>query len=240
MAMVASEYGKTLTPDAACEWATKRGFAAPGNGTYYSYFPAAGREYGFEVTQLNGSDLRSMAAGQARTVHDAALKAVQNGHLVIACMGKGLWTSSGHFVVAWDGDGIHIKINDPNSTNPAREDASYSTFASQVKYYFVCKRPAAKELTTEEAAAIVRSRAGLEPETLEYLARDYKYGDALIKKLAAAMVVQATPNASVMAITDAKKLVRASAGLDDGTMAYLGCYRYSDPLISKLATAMRG
>jgi hypothetical protein len=237
MAMVSSEYGKTLTPDAACEWATKRGFAAPGNGTYYSYFPAAGREYGFEVTQLNGSDLRSMAAGASRTYHDATLAAIKAGNLVVACMGKGLWTSSGHFVVAWDSDGIRVKINDPNSVKAEREDASYATFTAQVKYYFVCKRPAAKELTVQEAAALVQSKAGLDAETMEYLARDYKYGDALIRKLATAM--QGTPGTPVATVADAKKLVQSSAGLDDSTMAYLGCYRYSDPLIGKLAAAMR-
>lgn len=42
--------------------------------------------------------------------------------------------------------------------------------------------------TPEEAITIVQSRAGLEDKTMDYLARHYRYGDDLVKKLARAMI----------------------------------------------------
>lgn len=44
-----------------------------------------------------------------------------------------------------------------------------------------------KEITTAEAKAIVKEKAGLDEKTIDYLANDYKYGKDLIIKLAKAM-----------------------------------------------------
>lgn len=45
-----------------------------------------------------------------------------------------------------------------------------------------------KEFTVAEAINIVQSSAGLEDKTMDYVARYYKYGDDLIRKLAKAIV----------------------------------------------------
>jgi uncharacterized protein YvpB len=229
--------GRILTPKEACEWATKKGFAANGNGTYYSYFLAAGREYGLEVAQLNGSDLRNMAAGQARVYHQKAEEAVQNGDLVIACMGKGLWTSSGHFVLWYGFDGTHVYINDPNSTLPERLKNTLQKFESEVKYYFVIKAPEAKALTPQQAIDLVQYKAALADETIEFIHRDNKYGDALAVKLAAA-IRAAKGEKREIKIGEAKEIVSERAGLDADTMIYLSRYVYGDQLVAKLAAAM--
>lgn len=44
------------------------------------------------------------------------------------------------------------------------------------------------EFTVSEAIDIVQSTAGLEDKTIDYLARHYRFGDDLVKKLAKAMV----------------------------------------------------
>ncbi len=49
------------------------------------------------------------------TNHAKALAMLQAGYYLIALMNKGLWTSSGHFVVVWWADN-KIHINDPAST----------------------------------------------------------------------------------------------------------------------------
>jgi hypothetical protein len=229
--------GRVITPKEACEWATKHGFAANGNGTYYSYFAAAGREYGVEVAQLNGSDLRNMAAGQARTYHQKAEEAVQNGDLVIACMGKGLWTSSGHFVLWYGFDGTHVCINDPNSTVPERLKNTVQKFEGEVKYYFVVKAPEAKALTPQQAIGLVQDKAGLSDETIEFIYRDYKYGDALAVKLGTA-IKAAKGEKREIKIAEARQIVSERAGLDADTMIYLSRYVYGDPLVAKLAAAM--
>ena len=95
--------------------------------------------------------------------------ALDRGELVIACMGPGNWTSSGHYVLAWKIDGDTIYINDPASTKAARTKGSYSLFRQQVKYYWVIERPEQpkeeddmdinkllKEMTNEQAYQLVQ------------------------------------------------------------------------------------
>ena len=67
--------------------------------------------------------------------------ALDRGELVIACMGPGNWTSSGHYVLVWKIDGDTIYINDPASTLARRTRGSYSLFKQQVKYYWTIERP---------------------------------------------------------------------------------------------------
>jgi hypothetical protein len=43
------------------------------------------------------------------------------------------------------------------------------------------------DLSVDEAIDLVQSAAGLEDKTMEYLARHYRFGDDLIKKLARAI-----------------------------------------------------
>ncbi|MDW5299402.1 MAG: M23 family metallopeptidase [Sedimentibacter sp.] len=46
----------------------------------------------------------------------------------------------------------------------------------------------AKALTLETAISIVKTKAGLEDKTMDYIANDYKYGNDLITKLAKALL----------------------------------------------------
>lgn len=67
--------------------------------------------------------------------HKKAFDMLKQGYYLIALMNKGLWTSSGHFVVVWWEDG-KVRINDPASTKEARLNGDLETFKSQVKYYW--------------------------------------------------------------------------------------------------------
>jgi hypothetical protein len=129
---------KNVTPKTECAWALKNGYKALKSGTYYSYFVPAFKRYGLKCTQLNGASIY----GNSNSAHHATAKAaVDSGDLVIACMGKGTWTSSGHYVVVWKISGNTIFINDPASSKLIRTQGSYSSFKSQVKYYWVIKNP---------------------------------------------------------------------------------------------------
>lgn len=140
MAMVLATWADpAVTPATECAWALKNGYKAKGQGTYYAYFVPAGKRYGLTVKQLNGATLYGNASS---SYHATAKKAIDDGDLVIACMGPGNWTSSGHFVLVWNIVGNTIYINDPASTKAARTAGDYSLFKKQVKYYFTIKRPA--------------------------------------------------------------------------------------------------
>ena len=139
MAMVLATWADAkVTPETECAWALQHGYKAPHSGTYYGYFVPAGARYGLKVYRLNLSNIY----GNDRSAYHAQAKdALDRGDLVIACMGKGTWTSSGHYVLVWKIDGNTIYINDPASTKPHRVRGDYAVFKRQVKYYWVVDRP---------------------------------------------------------------------------------------------------
>lgn len=139
MAMVLATWADPkVNPATECAWALAHGFKAPHRGTYYGYFVPAGARYGLKVRQINAVNIY----GNSKSAHhETARKAIEAGHLVIACMGKGNWTSSGHYVLVWEIQGNTIYINDPASTKKSRTQGDYSLFKKQVKYYWVITKP---------------------------------------------------------------------------------------------------
>lgn len=139
MAMVLATWAdKSVTPETECAWALRHGYKAPRQGTYYGYFVPAAARYGLKARQLSWTNIYGNSKS---SLHEEARKAVEAGHLVIACMGKGLWTSSGHYVLVWKIQGNTIYINDPASTRAVRTQGDYGLFKQQVKYYWVIERP---------------------------------------------------------------------------------------------------
>ena len=124
--------GKTFTPEDACRWSVEHGYKALNQGTYYSYFTPQFKAFGLDCQQLSWT---STYGKPAHSNHQKALDLLKEGYYLIACMGKGLWTSSGHFVVVWWADD-KIRINDPASTKAERWNGDPYTFRSQVKYYW--------------------------------------------------------------------------------------------------------
>jgi hypothetical protein len=124
--------GKTYTPLDACNWSMAHGYKAKNQGTYYSYFVPQFQAFGIGSKQLNGANIYDFPLSP---VHEQAFELLKQGYYLIACMGKGNWTSSGHFVLVWWEDGV-VRINDPASTKDNRVNGAISTFKSQVKYYW--------------------------------------------------------------------------------------------------------
>lgn len=148
MAMVLATWADPkVTPATECAWAQAHGYKSKGGGTFHSYFSAAAARYGLVSRQLNGASIYGKIGS---TYHDIAKAAIDQGDLVIACMGPGTWTSGGHFVLVWNIVGNVISINDPASTRLERTRGNYAVFKSQVKYYHVIKHPAAKPEKEED------------------------------------------------------------------------------------------
>jgi hypothetical protein len=149
-----------VTPATECAWALAHGYKAPNSGTYYSYFVPAGKRYGLTVTQLNNA---SIYGNSSSPLHAKAKAAANGGDLVIACMGKGNWTSSGHYVVLWQVSGDTAYINDPASTKTTRTRGSWTLFQSQVKYYWIIQAP--KGTTTATTTTTATEEKEEEPMT---------------------------------------------------------------------------
>ena len=125
--------GKTFTPVDACKWSVDHGYKALNQGTYYAYFTPQFAAFGLDCQMLNWTNTYGRPD---HANHEAVTEKLKEGYYAIALMGKGLWTSNGHFVVLWWQDD-KVRINDPASTKDARLNGDIKTFRSQVKYYWL-------------------------------------------------------------------------------------------------------
>lgn len=189
MAMVLATWAdKNVTPKTEAAWALAHGYKYPHQGTAYPYFAAAAKRYGLDCKQITPAYIY----GNANSPYHAQAKAaLDNGDLVIACMGKGLWTSSGHYVLVWKIEGNMVYINDPASTKMARTHGNYLVFKQQVKLYWIIKAPKAKtepepkkeepDMTEKEVKTIIETLT--DQEAL-----------ALVRKALKAMSAQPEPD----------------------------------------------
>lgn len=174
--------GKTFTPVDASEWAMKHGYKAYQQGTYYSYFVPQFKAHDIKCERLNTSNLYGKGTS---AYHDKAFEMLKEGYYIIACMGKGNWTSSGHYIVVWWEDG-KVRINDPYSKKTTRINGDIKTFKSQVKYYWAID---AREHNRDELkeACDKLYKAGI-INSPDYWAKAKGYSDgnvvSLIKKVA--------------------------------------------------------
>ena len=88
LAMVVSTLTEdTVDPKEMADWSYENGYVAEGNGSYHALIPNGARHYGLSVT--------GAGAGDGQKIIDALV----DGKLVIALMGPGTFTVSGHFIV---------------------------------------------------------------------------------------------------------------------------------------------
>lgn len=135
LASIVSPY---VDPITCASWARMKGYKVYKSGTSYNYPVSQAAEYGVTVRRLNTSNVYGKTTN---IVHQQALAELQNGNWLIACMGKGLWTSSGHYVVAYGYENGMVYVNDPASAKAVRACNIWSLFAGQVKYYWVVDVP---------------------------------------------------------------------------------------------------
>ena len=132
--VISSLKDRSVTPATTAAWSLQHGYKALKQGTYYSYIVPQLAAYGIQAKQINSSNIYKKTDAVAMTAHKAINKALQRGNWIIACMGKGNWTSSGHYVLAWRTDGSHVWINDPASTKAGRIYNTLEFWESQIKY----------------------------------------------------------------------------------------------------------
>ena len=202
MSMVLAEWADPkVTPLTECRWALAHGFKAPKSGTYYSYFVPAARRYGLACTQLNSA---SIYGSGGSGLHAQVLAALAQGDLIIACMGKGNWTSSGHYVLLWDVDpGKDIAyVNDPASTLARRTRGSWKLFKTQVKFYWRIRRPA----TAVSAAPAVEKEVTMSADEIR----------KLIEETVKVTLKNALPGAVAKVLSDLGKEPEPQWSVDEG------------------------
>lgn len=136
--VIATLKDKSVTPIITAEWSMRHGYKALNQGTYYTYFVPQFKQYGITCRQLNSSNLYGKSSSSA---HTEALNVLKNGNWVVAVMGKGHWTSAGHFILLYKYENGYIYVNDPASTKADRIKNKWDLFAKQVKYMWVIDVP---------------------------------------------------------------------------------------------------
>jgi hypothetical protein len=83
--VVSSLSGETVDPPTMARWSVDNGGYCPGNGSYHKLVPDAAAAWGLSCEgKLSAQDI---------------VDALSSGKLVVVIMGKGHFTSSGHFIV---------------------------------------------------------------------------------------------------------------------------------------------
>ena len=136
--VIATLKDKNVTPIETANWSMAHGYKALNQGTYYSYFVPQFDIYGIQCKKLNNSNLYGKSSS---AYHTEALNALKNGDWVIACMGKGNWTSSGHFIIVYGYENGYVYTNDPASKASRRVKNTWNLFANQVKYLWTITLP---------------------------------------------------------------------------------------------------
>ena len=139
--------GKTVTPVDTCDWSIRHGYKALNQGTYYSYFVPQLKAYGIQCKQMLGSRILNQPQ---HPIHEQVKQYLSQGYYVIALMGPGTWTKSGHFVLLWGWD-TKVRICDPASTRAERLNGDPEAFRREVRMYWLVD---AREFNKEDEAVV--------------------------------------------------------------------------------------
>lgn len=123
MAIVISSFtNNNVTPVDMANWSYENGYWCKDNGSYHSLIPNAAKSFG-----LNCEGIR---IDQPEKI----INALSNGKLVVAIMGKGHFTTSGHFIVL---RGItengKILVADPASRKRSNEEWDLDIFLNEAR-----------------------------------------------------------------------------------------------------------
>lgn len=153
--VIATLKDKNVTPITTADWSMAHGYKALNQGTYYTYFVPQMNQYGITCKRLNTSNLYGISSS---TAHTEALNALKNNDWVIACMGKGNWTSSGHYILVYGYKNGYVYINDPASTSSSRVKNTWGLFAKQVKYMWTITVPDSFKKTTTTDTSTTKTK----------------------------------------------------------------------------------
>ncbi len=103
--------GAAIDPKEMADWAVENGYCCEGNGSYHSLIPGAAAEYSLPVEGAGQGDAQKL------------VDALAGGKLVVAIMGPGHFTTSGHFIVlrGVTGDGKFL-VADPVSYGKSQQE----------------------------------------------------------------------------------------------------------------------
>lgn len=109
-----------LTPDMIADYSMKNGYYVEGTGTAWALMEDVPKLYGINVTKLSAEE------SNIRAVLDS-------GGVVICSVGRGEFTTSGHYILIYGYDNEGLLINDPNCVARSSQKWIFSEIRWQIK-----------------------------------------------------------------------------------------------------------
>lgn len=114
--------GEETDPVEVAEWSYENGYVCEGSGSYISLIPNAAEHFGLTVEKLGKSNAEEL------------VEHLEDGKMIIAIMGAGHFTNTGHFIVLRGvTDDGKILVADPVSYNRSTMAWDVSTILKEVK-----------------------------------------------------------------------------------------------------------
>lgn len=110
----------SFNPAAVADFASENHYYASGYGSSWTLISEGGEKLGLTVKELP-------------LVKKKMVDAVTNGHPVILALGKGDFTSSGHYIVLTGWKDGAFQVNDPNSSVRSNRLWSYEDLEGQIR-----------------------------------------------------------------------------------------------------------
>lgn len=118
---------ETLTPDKICKYSMENGYYVQGSGTAWILMQDVPKLYDIKVTEVSSSERNIKAA-------------LDSGNIVICAMGRGYFTTSGHYIVIYGYDKDGFIVNDPNCMARSNERWDFSEIQYQIKNIWAYKK----------------------------------------------------------------------------------------------------
>lgn len=115
-----------MTPGKVAEFAGKNGYYAKGYGSSWTLISEGGEKLGLSVTELP-------------LVKKKLTDNLEAGYPIILALGKGDFTSSGHYIVLTGVEDGLFRVNDPNSHANSEQLWSYDRLEGQIRNIWVLK-----------------------------------------------------------------------------------------------------
>lgn len=123
VAMIINSFGNMgVTPVETADWSAQNGCFARGGGSYHDLIPKSLSAFGLQVDSVT-----------ERTASNAA-NLLQNGHILVALMGKGTLTNNGHFIIIVQlTDSGNVYIADPASYENSTKEWDLQQLMDELK-----------------------------------------------------------------------------------------------------------
>lgn len=121
--VVSSLTEETIDPAQMATWSYENGYWCKNSGSYHALIPAAAKNWDLSVSGCTPSEPQRI------------LDALSEGKLVVAIMGKGHFTSSGHFIVLRGVKDGKILVADPGSYSRSEQLWDLSIILNEARQY---------------------------------------------------------------------------------------------------------